>query len=93
MLEKCPVCSTGNLDIEERTDNILGIPRVRRTVQCDNCRSLLREVGNRRWRYAVDGTVNPEMYESYNNQTLQEADLQALEQQADGNDDAPSYVE
>ncbi len=71
----CPVCETGTLDVEERPYRVVGIARVRRTVRCDNCRSVLREVGKRRWRYAVDPAANEELYRSLNNRVLREDQL------------------
>lgn len=93
VLERCPICHKGHLGIEERVDRVLGIPRVRRTVQCDNCRSLLREVGTRRWRYAVDRNANPQRYAEYNNSILRETELLGLEQDLNDDPDAPSYIE
>lgn len=93
VLDQCPVCKTGHLSIEERVDRVLGIPRVRRTVQCDNCRSLLREVDTRRWRYAVDRTVNPTFHDEYNNRILREHELQRIEQNMSSHSDNPSYIE
>jgi hypothetical protein len=36
---------------------------------------VLREVGARRWRYAVDGAENPALYEALNGRVLSEAEL------------------
>ncbi len=71
----CPVCGQGHLHMEERRYRLLGIPRVRRVVRCDVCRSVLREVGEHRWRYAVDGAENPTLYETLNGRVLSEAEL------------------
>ena len=75
MLTVCPVCEEGHLHMEERRYRLLGIPRVRRVVRCDVCRSVLREVGTRRWRYAVDGAENPALYEALNGRVLSEDEL------------------
>jgi hypothetical protein len=75
MLAICPVCEEGELYLEERRYRMLGIPRVRRVVRCDTCRSVLREVGRQRWRYAVDGAENPELYDEINGQVLTEDEL------------------
>lgn len=91
VIDKCPVCEVGNLALEEKVYRVLAIPRVRRTVRCDNCRSVLREVGGRRWRYAVDGNQNPQIYEEFNNKMLQEEQLMSLGSASDP--DAPSYIE
>ncbi len=93
VLEHCPVCKTGQLSVEERVDRVLGVPRVRRTVRCDTCRSLLREVGTRRWRYAVDKSANESMYQRHNNSILRENELRTLEQDMSDTSDAPSYIE
>jgi hypothetical protein len=81
-LRACPVCGEGHLDIEERPYRVLGIPRVRRTVRCDKCRSILREVGRRRWRYSVDPNANPQMFQEHNNTVMTEAALMTFAQDA-----------
>jgi hypothetical protein len=83
VIYRCPVCEEGALSVEERNYRSFGIPRTRRTVRCDNCRSVLREVGRRRWRYAVDPNANPELFEQLNNDILAESDLHALTPQDD----------
>jgi hypothetical protein len=80
IIEKCPVCRVGELEVETRTVRILGIPRPRRTIRCDNCRSLLRETGMNRWRYAVDKLANIAMYDRYNGLEVDERTLQKLAQ-------------
>ncbi|MFP4322265.1 MAG: hypothetical protein ACLFTK_07420, partial [Anaerolineales bacterium] len=83
VIRHCPVCQAGQLELDERPYRVLGIPRIRRTVRCDNCRSVLREVGRRRWRYAIDRYASPELFEAYNGHILTEADLAALGAQTD----------
>lgn len=94
VIHTCPVCGQGHLEVEERPYRSVGIPRVRRTVRCDTCRSVLREVGRKRWRYAVDPLANPTLYEAYNGKTLGEDDLLAMviPQQGD-RDNRTRYVE
>jgi hypothetical protein len=75
VLSICPVCEQGNLHLEERRYRFLGIPRVRRVVRCDVCRSVLRQVGRQRWRYAVDGAENSAMYDELNGHVVSEDDL------------------
>ena len=75
VLSACPICEAGHLHLEERRYRLLGIPRVRRVVRCDVCRSVLREVGTRRWRYAVDGAENPALYDALNGRVLSEDEL------------------
>lgn len=89
-IHQCPVCFDGNLTMEERGYRVMGIPRVRRAVRCDNCRSVLREVNKRRWRYAVDAAANRELYDALNNKILGEQTLRDLA--PDQNGDMPQYV-
>jgi uncharacterized protein YraI len=75
MLSICPVCEQGDLFLEERRYRFLGIPRVRRVVRCNVCRSVLRQVGRQRWRYAVDGAENSDLYDEFNGHVLTEDEL------------------
>jgi hypothetical protein len=75
VVNQCPVCGRGHLSVETRVERFLGIPRPRRIVRCDNCRSVLRETGARRWRYAVDPLDNPDLYRRWNGQEIDEAAL------------------
>ena len=75
VLSVCPVCQEGRLHMEERRYRVLGIPRARRVVRCDVCRSVLREVRAGHWRYAVDGAENPALYEALNGRVLSEGEL------------------
>jgi hypothetical protein len=83
VIEQCPVCKTGHLSVETRTDRFLGIPRPRTTVRCDTCKSVLRESGARRWRYAVDRAVNPTLYARWNGREIDEETLKTLGDQPD----------
>lgn len=78
IIETCPVCQRGDLHLDERPSRIFGIPSVRRTVRCDVCRSVLRETGTRRWRYAVDRIENPTMFDRFNGRQITDADLERL---------------
>lgn len=93
VIQTCPVCQSGHLDIEERPYRALGVPRVRRTVRCDHCHSILREVGRRRWRYTVDPRANPELFESTNGLVLNEEALLNLTAQSDAGRNTPHYME
>jgi hypothetical protein len=96
VIETCPVCQRGHLHIEERPNRLLGIPIVRRTVRCDECRSVLRETGNRRWRYAVDRIENPVMFDRFNGREVTDADLERLLKQPPKNASArtnPTFVD
>jgi hypothetical protein len=74
----CPACQEGHLHLEQLVQRSMGIPSVRRSVRCDMCRSVLREVRPGRWRYTVDPYVNPEMASRYDTRWLTHADLEAL---------------
>jgi hypothetical protein len=88
VLIACPVCEVGDLYLEERRYRVLGIPRARRVMRCDNCRSVLRSVGRGRWRYAIDGAENPVLYDAYNNAILTEDDLLSI-----AGSPPPKYIE
>lgn len=81
VVRRCPVCQRGDLHVETRHERFLGIPRGRRIVRCTECRSVLREVGYRRWRYAVDPMENPVLYREYNGRELEEKTLVQLAHQ------------
>lgn len=81
VIDACPVCRDGHLVVVSRNERFLGIPRPRRTVHCTNCRSVLREAGERRWRYAVDRLDNPALYNRLNGKVLDEQTLIELSSQ------------
>jgi len=74
-LTLCPICQEGRLYLDERRDRVLGIPRIRRAVRCDHCRSVLRQVGPQRGRYAVDRAEHLAFYDQLNGRVLTEAQL------------------
>jgi hypothetical protein len=78
VIDKCPVCGKGHLTVESRTERSLGIPNTKHVVRCDNCRSVIRESGGGRWRYAVDRAANPAMYDRLNNREIREDTLKRL---------------
>src|SRR5690606_18903512 len=78
VIQHCPACEAGHLEVEERFYRAVGIPRARRTVRCSHCRSVLREVGSRKWRYAVDPHVNPALFDQANDKIFTEAALKKL---------------
>lgn len=82
VIDRCPVCQEGHLHVEMRRGRVFGIPQPRYSVRCDNCRSVLREAGSRRWRYAVDPTANPPIYNRFNGKVIDEPALRVLESQA-----------
>ncbi|MFN8448817.1 MAG: hypothetical protein U0521_09555 [Anaerolineae bacterium] len=57
-------------------------PRPQAIVDCDTCRSVLREVGRGRWRYAVDRAANPVLYNQPNGRVISADMLRALEESA-----------
>lgn len=77
----CPVCLRGQLSVEMKIERTLGVPTARRIIRCNECRSVLREVGIRRWRYAVDPIENPNMYAHYNNREISDDELIRLDNQ------------
>ena len=78
ILDTCPVCAEGELNLDERRYRVLGLPRIRRVVRCNTCRSVLRQIGRQRWRYAIDGAINPELYDQLNGRVLSEKELLEL---------------
>ena len=80
VVEQCPVCYRGELVVEQKPNRLLGIARPKRVVRCTECRSILREVGHRTWRYAVDGFENEVMFEQMNGKNITDAELQELNQ-------------
>lgn len=93
-VKTCPICGRGELTVETRVDRLLGIPRVKRIVRCSDCRSVLREVGLRRWRYAVDRLESPALYQRYNNRTIDESALASIDRNAGRNvGDQPAFTD
>lgn len=82
VIERCPVCQRGHVSVETRPARVLGIPRPQAIVHCDTCRSVLREVGRGRWRYAVDRAANPVLYNQLNGRVISADTLRALEESA-----------
>lgn len=89
VIDDCPVCRSGRLTVETRQDRVFGIPRARSTVRCSACRSVLREAGYRRWRYAVDRIENPALYERFNGRVVDEETLKSLASQPTAPPPAP----
>ena len=96
VIDDCPVCHAGKLHVESRQERLFGIPTVKHTVRCDNCRSVLRETGNRRWRYAVDRVENPDLYDRYNGKEIKTGELASLlvqKQSSSGTQTLPEFVD
>ncbi|MEQ8677475.1 MAG: hypothetical protein RLP44_14260 [Aggregatilineales bacterium] len=81
LIEQCPVCREGTLHHDMKVDRVFGIPRPKRIVRCDNCRSVLRETGNGWWRYAVDRLANPTMYDRFNGREIDNDTLRMIDKQ------------
>jgi hypothetical protein len=75
VIETCPVCHRGHLIVESRQERLFGIPRARHSVRCTECRSVLREVSDGHWRYAVDPIENPDLYQRFNGQVVDDQTL------------------
>jgi hypothetical protein len=82
VVDTCPVCHRGHLIVESRQERLLGIPRARHSVRCSECRSVLREVSNEHWRYAVDPIENPDLYQRFNGRIIDDQALVDLAQNA-----------
>lgn len=82
VLDECPVCQQGHLHLEEIRQRTGGVTTIRRTVRCDRCRSVLRQVQPGRWRYTIDPLVNPELAEAYNGHDFTDAGLAAFAESA-----------
>jgi hypothetical protein len=74
-VEWCPVCRTGRLHLDEHVARVVGVPRVHRTVRCDECRSVLREMEPGVWRYAVDPVADEDFAADYNGELVDDATL------------------
>ncbi len=81
IIDRCPVCGRGSLRVDTTVKRTLGVARTRFTVRCTDCRSVLREAGERRWRYAVDPSESPVLYDQYNNRVIDETTLPNISQQ------------
>lgn len=85
VVETCPVCRKGHLIVESRQERLFGVPRARHSVRCSECRSVLREVNDQQWRYAVDPVANPDLYQRFNGKIVDEQTLIALSREQVGN--------
>ena len=74
-LKTCPTCQSGQLRLEEYVQRPLGVAVLRRSVHCDTCRSVLRQIRPGLWRYTIDPLVNPSLADAYNGRSLADADL------------------
>jgi hypothetical protein len=89
VIAQCPVCGIGELSTEYRVNRLIGIPRPRHIARCSNCRSVLRETGSHRWRYAIDRIENPKLYNRLNGKEVTEDELRALAKNAAPTPPAP----
>ncbi len=74
-LDGCPVCQTGTLHLDETIQRPLGIAHVNRSVRCDVCRSVLRQVAPGTWRYSIDPYINESLAEEFNGRVFTDAEL------------------
>ncbi len=82
VVDICPACQIGELHLEESIRQSLGVAQVTRTVRCDACRSVLRQIEPGVWRYSVDPVVNPALADAYNGKHLTDAEFEALARRA-----------
>jgi hypothetical protein len=82
VIETCPVCQEGTLYLEEYVRRQMTIPHVQRSVRCDVCRSVLREIRPGLWRYTIDPFVNPDLANEYNAQQFTDEELPAFARSA-----------
>ncbi len=78
VVDTCPICQRGQLIVESRQERLFGIPRVRHSVRCTECRSVLREMDEHHWRYAVDPLANPDLYQRFNGKIVDDQTLTDL---------------
>lgn len=74
-LKTCPTCQSGRLRLEEYVQRPLGVAVLRRSVHCDTCRSVLRQIRPGLWRYTIDPLVNLSLANEYNGHSFADADL------------------
>ncbi len=74
----CPACQVGHLHLEESVRRTLGIARVARSVRCDACHSMLRQLRPGLWRYMIDPHVNPALARSFNSHQLNDVQVSDL---------------
>ncbi len=82
LLDACPTCQRGELHLDEQVKRPLGVLRVQRTVRCDTCRSVLRQVRPGVWRYTIDPLANPDLAERFSPRVFADAGLPAFAAQA-----------
>jgi hypothetical protein len=78
----CPICQRGEPLLEARQERWFGVPHTRWIARCTECRSVLRETGSRRWRYAVDPLENPFLFERFNGREVDDDMLRELARRA-----------
>jgi hypothetical protein len=74
-IRECPVCQTGSLHLDEHIWSPFGLPQIKRTVRCDTCHSVMREVRPGLWRYTIDPLANPDMADQRNGAEVSDIDL------------------
>ncbi|MCU0497147.1 MAG: beta-N-acetylhexosaminidase [Anaerolineae bacterium] len=80
ILQRCPACKQGKLELQLTTRTLLGITWVqKRIVECDHCHSRLREVSPRRWKYTINAAVNADLHRRFHNKVIDEGALRVLD--------------
>ncbi len=82
LFDACPTCQRGKLHLDEQVKRLFGMPRVQRTIRCDTCRSVLRQVRPGAWRYTIDPLANPDLAERFSPRVFTDAALPAFAAQA-----------
>lgn len=75
ILDICPVCQEGQLELEEHLRGPFSLRHIHRSVRCNVCRSVLRSVQPGKWRYTIDPFVNPRLAEDFNGEEFDDSGL------------------
>ncbi|MGF1504591.1 MAG: hypothetical protein ACFB51_05570 [Anaerolineae bacterium] len=85
VLEACPVCQIGMLELDEVSRQTLGLVSTRRSVRCDTCRSVMRQIRPGTWRYNMDALFNPALADEYSGRQFSDKALLTLAEDAHAN--------
>jgi hypothetical protein len=79
VVDRCPVCLQGKLQVETTSRHRLGLPYVsKRTVKCPSCRSILRETSPGHWKYRINPIENPKLHQKWHDRVIDESQLRKL---------------
>ncbi|MBC8170526.1 MAG: beta-N-acetylhexosaminidase [Anaerolineae bacterium] len=82
VVQRCPVCSQGKLQVETLAKRRFGLPYVsKRTVKCPTCRSVLREVSSGQWKYRINPVENPKLHQRWHDKVVDEGQLRGFSKQ------------